>query len=116
MPYKQNGKKIIPSVVFAFGLLTMSSNYQLDSFTTVNNKPQFANEIVLYPSSEERVSCSSLLFRQSIGDIIVLDDEIINMGNKKTVQITLKITSIRKHIPIFDFEEEYEEIWLLIRW
>ena len=112
MLQEQNGIKRIPGIgiVAAFGLITMSSSIIDNSFTTMNIKPDYYYESSGYFQGEETVSISSMLSKQAVGDIVLVDKESEFVQKHGKMMVNLQITKIRKHISTFDFEDDYEEI------
>ncbi len=97
-------------VVAAFGLLTMSSNLSDSSATSMNIKPDYFYEAPGFFNDEETVYNSSMLSKQSIGDIVSIDRGTEFMQKHDRISVNLQITKITKHVSNFDFEDVYEEI------
>lgn len=112
MSQEQVGLKRIPGigVVAAFGLITVSSSIASQSFTTMNIRPDYYYEAYNYSSADNTVCNSSMLSKQAVGDIILVEKKADFIQEHEKINVNLQITKIVRHISNFDFDEEFEEI------
>ena len=107
MLQEQGGIKRISGigVVAAFGLLTMSSSFSNNSFTTLNVRPDYYYEAHNYINNDNTV-----LSRQAVGDIVSVEKKADFTQQHEKINVNLQITKITRYVSNFEFEEEYEEI------
>ncbi len=112
MLQEQGGIKRISGigVVAAFGLLTMSSSFSNNSFTTLNVRPDYYYEAHNYINNDNTVCNSSMLSRQAVGDIVSVEKKADFMQQHEKINVNLQITKITRYVSNFEFEEGYEEI------
>ena len=98
-------------VVAAFGLITMSSGITNQSLTTMHATPGYYFEANNYSFDDSTKICnSSILSKQSVGDIISVDRKSDFVQQHGKINVNLQIKKILKHVSFIDLEEEYEEI------
>lgn len=112
MPQEQVGLKKIQSIgiVAAFGLITMSSNIAGQSSTTMSVNFDYYYETSNFSLTDSAVCNSSMLSKQAVGDIVLAGKRTDFVQQHEKIRVKLQMTKIRKHVSVFDFEEEYEEI------
>ena len=110
MRQDQSGLKRLSDVgiVFAFGLITMSSNIANSSIAT-NTVPNYTNYSCL-SYSDETVCNSALLTSSAIGDIVTFDNDRSLEHRRRKITANMYVTKVVKHTSFFDFDDVYEEL------
>ena len=96
-------------IVATFGFVTLSSGIN-HSITSTAMGPDYRYEAQGFFNSEDPLCNSSMLSKQSVGDIVLPSEKEEVFKEHEKIDVVLKITKISKHVSSFDFEDDYEEI------
>ena len=96
------------SVIAAFGLITMSSSMTSNTVMTWAESYNAYYEPSGFDAREETVSNSSLLSKEMIGDVVLVNNDISFSKSYERKHVKLRIVKTSRHISHFDFDDEYE--------
>lgn len=98
-------------VVTFLSIATVSSNTSTNSITQNMGYAYHYESAPTIMDNQGELCISSDMADSARGDIMLTQDEMPEFVPKRKKQtVNLQITSVKKHVPKFDFEEEYEEI------
>ena len=98
------------SVIAAFGLITMSSSMASDAMLTCVESSNAYYAPSGFDTREEVVYNSSFLSKETIGDVVVVNNDISFSKFYERKNVKMHIVKTSKHVSRFDFDDEYEEL------